>query len=45
MMNSVITIEGSSRKEVDISICIKVKNSRKQCLLYLRRRVFTCLLE
>ena len=29
MINSVITIEGSSRKEVDISIYIKVKNSRR----------------
>ena len=27
VMNSVVAIEGSSRKEVDISVCIKVKNS------------------
>ena len=45
MMNSVVAMEGSSRKEVDVSVCIKVKNSGRQRLLYLRRRVFTYLLE
>ena len=44
-MNSVVTIEGSSRKEVDISVYIKVENSGRQRLLYLRRRAFTYLLE
>ena len=44
-MNSVVTMEGSSRKEVDVSVCIKVENSGRQRLLCLRKRVFTCLLE
>ena len=45
MINSIVAIEGSSRKEVDVSVYIKVENSGRQRLLYLRRRVFTCLLE
>ena len=45
MMNSVVAVEGSSRKEVDVGVCIKVENSKRQRLLCLRGRVFTCLLE
>ena len=45
MMNSVVAVEGSSRKEVDVGVCIKVENSGRQRLLCLRRRAFTCLLE
>lgn len=45
MMNSVVAVEGSSRKEVDVGVCIKVENSGRQRLLCLRGRAFTCLLE
>ena len=45
MIDSVVATEGSSRKKVDVSICIKVKNSRRQCLLCLRVRAFICLLK
>lgn len=45
MMDSVVAAEGSSRKKVDVSICVKVKNSGRQRLLCLRVRAFTCLLK
>ena len=45
MMDSVVAAEGSSRKKVDVSVCVKVKNSRRQRLLCLRVRAFTCLLK
>ena len=44
-MDSVVAVEGSSRKEVDVSVCVKVKNSGRQRLLCLRVRAFTCLLK
>lgn len=45
MMDGVVTVERSSRKEVDVSVCVKVKNSGRQRLLCLRVRAFTCLLK
>ena len=45
MMDSVVAVEGSSRKEVDVGVCVKVKNSGRQRLLCLRVRAFTCLLK
>lgn len=44
-MDSVVAAEGSSRKKVDVSVCVKVKNSGRQRLLCLRVRAFTCLLK
>jgi hypothetical protein len=40
-----VAIGGSGRKEVDVSVHIKAKNSWRQRLLCLRMRAITCLLK
>jgi hypothetical protein len=43
LWEGVVAREGSGGKEVDVSVCVKSKNSRRQRLLYLRVRAITCL--
>ena len=45
MVDGGVTMGGSGRKEVDVSVHVKAKNSRRQRLLCLRVRAITCLLK